>query len=178
VEQPAEQFNRRLRDEGLPVQVANMSSIWSVVYTRPSRYNWMLQYYLRAEGLALSWIGTGRFIFSLNYTDADFEAVTSKFVTAARAMQQDGWWCPIFGDKHIDQAANPAGDGCSPPQTETPPHPRRIVLRRHRIEQLAAHQVERRHVIELDIVKRIGQDFAAHASPVSTSLMKNSWTVR
>ena len=88
----AEQFNRRLRDEGLPVQVANMSSIWSVVYTRPSRYNWMLQYYLRAEGLALSWIGTGRFIFSLNYTDADFEAVTSKFVTAARAMQQDGWW--------------------------------------------------------------------------------------
>jgi glutamate-1-semialdehyde 2,1-aminomutase len=42
--------------------------------------------------LALSWIGTGRFIFSLNYTDADFEAVTSKFVTAARAMQQDGWW--------------------------------------------------------------------------------------
>jgi len=88
----AEQFNRRLRDEGLPVQVANMSSIWSVVYTRPSRYNWMLQYYLRAEGLALSWIGTGRFIFSLNYTDADLEAVTNKFATAAKAMQQDGWW--------------------------------------------------------------------------------------
>ena len=35
----------------------------------------MLQYYLRAEGLALSWVGTGRLIFSLNYTDADFEAV-------------------------------------------------------------------------------------------------------
>ena len=88
----AEQFNRRLRDEGLPVQVVNMSSIWSVVYTQPSRYNWMLQYYLRAEGLALSWIGTGRFIFSLNYTDADLEAVTNKFATAAKAMQQDGWW--------------------------------------------------------------------------------------
>jgi glutamate-1-semialdehyde 2,1-aminomutase len=88
----AGQLNQRLRDEGLPVQVANMSSIWSVVYTRPSRYNWMLQYYLRAEGLALSWIGTGRFIFSLNYTDANFEAVTNCFVTAAKAMQEDGWW--------------------------------------------------------------------------------------
>ena len=87
-----DRFNRRLRDEGMPVQVVNLSSIWSVVYTQPSRYNWMLQYYLRAEGLALSWIGTGRIIFSLNYTDADFEAVTNKFVTACKAMSQDGWW--------------------------------------------------------------------------------------
>ena len=46
-----------------------------VHYTEPSRYNWMLQYYLRAEGLALSWVGTGRLIFSLNYTDADFAEV-------------------------------------------------------------------------------------------------------
>ena len=52
----------------------------------------MLQYYLRAEGLALSWIGTGRLIFSLNYTDADFDAVADRFVAAARAMQRDGWW--------------------------------------------------------------------------------------
>ena len=28
----------------------------------------MFQYYLRAEDLALSWVGTGRLIFSLNYT--------------------------------------------------------------------------------------------------------------
>lgn len=86
------QLNERLRKESLPVKVENMSSIWTVCYSQPSRYNWMLQYYLRAEGLALSWVGTGRLIFSLNYTDADFAAVADRFVTAAKAMQQDGWW--------------------------------------------------------------------------------------
>jgi len=88
----AEQLNSRLRDEGLPVQVANMSTIWTVSYTLPSRYNWMLQYYLRAEGLALSWVGTGRLIFSLAYGDADFVAVADKFIAAARAMEHDGFW--------------------------------------------------------------------------------------
>jgi glutamate-1-semialdehyde 2,1-aminomutase len=88
----AELLNQRLLDAGLPVQVANLSSIWTVFYTRPSRYNWMLQFYLREQGLALSWVGTGRLIFSLNYSDADFEAVCSRFVMAAQAMEADGWW--------------------------------------------------------------------------------------
>jgi glutamate-1-semialdehyde 2,1-aminomutase len=52
----------------------------------------MLQFYLRAEGLALSWVGTGRLIFSLNYDDAAFEQVQRRFVAAARQMQADGWW--------------------------------------------------------------------------------------
>jgi glutamate-1-semialdehyde 2,1-aminomutase len=88
----AERFNARLKAEGLPVQVANVSSIWTVFYTEPSRYNWMLQYYLRLEGLALSWVGTGRFIFSLNYSEADFEVVLERFVAAAKRMAADGWW--------------------------------------------------------------------------------------
>jgi len=87
-----EKLNRRLRDNDLPVRIENMSSIWNVLYAQPSRYNWMFQYYLRAEGLALSWIGTGRIIFSLNYTDEDFEAVADRFEAASKAMQQDGWW--------------------------------------------------------------------------------------
>ena len=85
-------LNQKMTDAGLPVRVANISSIWTVMYTAPSRYNWLLQYYLRAQGLALSWVGTGRLIFSLNYGDADFEAVCNRFVAAARAMQADGWW--------------------------------------------------------------------------------------
>jgi glutamate-1-semialdehyde 2,1-aminomutase len=88
----ADDLNRLLREAELPVEVANVSSIWTVSYTRASRYNWMLQFYLRAHGLALSWIGTGRLIFSLNYTDADFQAVAERFVAAAKAMQADGWW--------------------------------------------------------------------------------------
>ena len=47
---------------------------------------------MRAEDLLLSWIGTGRLIFSLNYSDADFATVADRFVAAASAMQRDGWW--------------------------------------------------------------------------------------
>ncbi len=85
-------LNARLSAEGLPPRAANLSTIWTILYELPSRYNWMFQYYLRAEGLALSWVGTGRLIFSLNYTDADFQAVADRFVAAAAKMRADGWW--------------------------------------------------------------------------------------
>ncbi len=85
-------LNAQLAAAGVPVRVANLSSIWTVLYTTPSRYNWMLQFYLRAEGLALSWVGTGRLIFSLDYSDADFAAVADRFTAACQAMQDDGWW--------------------------------------------------------------------------------------
>jgi glutamate-1-semialdehyde 2,1-aminomutase len=88
----AQQMNRRLEAAGVPARVAHLSSIWTVTYTQPSRYNWMLQYYLRAEGLALSWVGSGRIIFSLNYSDDEFAQVVERFVTAAAKMHADGWW--------------------------------------------------------------------------------------
>ncbi|OPH82581.1 aminotransferase class III-fold pyridoxal phosphate-dependent enzyme [Nitrobacter vulgaris] len=88
----AKQLNDLLSARNLAVRVSNLSSIWTVHYTEPSRYNWMFQYYLRAEGLALSWVGTGRLIFSLNYNDADFSVVADRFVTAAENMKRDGWW--------------------------------------------------------------------------------------
>jgi glutamate-1-semialdehyde 2,1-aminomutase len=88
----AKALNDRLAAQNLPVRVCNLSSIWMVHYTEPSRYNWMFQYYLRAEGLALSWVGTGRLIFSLNFGDGDFAAVADRFVAAAEKMKRDGWW--------------------------------------------------------------------------------------
>ena len=99
----ARQLNQRFESAALPVRVANLSSIWTVCYTHPSRYNWMFQFYLRAAGIALSWVGSGRCIFSLNYTDADFDAVCDKIVHAGQAMQGDGWWwrSPALTDKSI-----------------------------------------------------------------------------
>jgi len=88
----AAELNQRLSAAQLPVHVSHLSSIWTLTYSLPSRYNWMFQFYLRAAGLALSWVGTGRLIFSLNYSDADFEAVADRVLSAAAQMARDGWW--------------------------------------------------------------------------------------
>jgi len=85
-------LNARLEAARVPVRVANLVSVWTILYRQPSRYNWMFQFYLRAAGLTLSWVGTGRLIFSHNYSDADFAAVAERFVRAAEAMRADGWW--------------------------------------------------------------------------------------
>jgi glutamate-1-semialdehyde 2,1-aminomutase len=90
----ARTLNERLRAAQLPVHVSNLSTIWTLNYLRPSRYNWMFQYYLRAQGLALSWVGTARLVFSLNYGEADFATVADRIVSAAEAMRRDGWWWP------------------------------------------------------------------------------------
>jgi glutamate-1-semialdehyde 2,1-aminomutase len=85
-------LNQSLAAKDIPVKVVNMSSIWTVLYTQPACYNWLFQHYLRLEGLALSWVGTGRLIFSINYSDDDFQAVVNRFVRAGENMQRDGWW--------------------------------------------------------------------------------------
>tara|TARA_R110001592_G_scaffold357416_1_gene660671 strand:- start:256432 stop:258147 length:1716 start_codon:yes stop_codon:yes gene_type:complete len=88
----AAMLNQRLRAADLPVEIANLHTIWTVLYRTPSRYNWMLQFYLRAEGLELSWVGSGRMIMSFNFTHAEFEQVVTRFVAAATRMKADGWW--------------------------------------------------------------------------------------
>jgi glutamate-1-semialdehyde 2,1-aminomutase len=88
----AQALNERLRADNLPVRVANLSSIWMLTYTQPSRYNWMLQFYLRAAGLALSWVGSGRLIFRIDLCDADFDNIAQRLHSAVAAMHGDGWW--------------------------------------------------------------------------------------
>ncbi|PCM44420.1 aminotransferase class III-fold pyridoxal phosphate-dependent enzyme [Marinobacter sp. ANT_B65] len=85
-------FNQRLEAESLPLRITNIHSILSVLYTKPSRYNWMFQFYLRQAGLELSWTGTGRLIMSYSFTDEEFSEVIERFITAAHQMQADGWW--------------------------------------------------------------------------------------
>jgi glutamate-1-semialdehyde 2,1-aminomutase len=88
----AARMNARLEQAGVPVRVSHLSSIWTVQFLQPSRYHWMLQFYLRAEGLALAWVGTGRLIFGMHFDDETFEMVVQRFVAAAVRMRADGWW--------------------------------------------------------------------------------------
>jgi glutamate-1-semialdehyde 2,1-aminomutase len=88
-------LNDRLAASGLSLRVAALGSVWTFLFAKPSRYLWMLQLYLRAEGLALSWVGTGRAIFSLDYTEADYQLVADRIVAAATKMRDAGWcWAP------------------------------------------------------------------------------------
>ncbi|MCA8967919.1 MAG: hypothetical protein KDC48_23770 [Planctomycetes bacterium] len=85
-------MNQALQAAGLPLRVTNLTSVWTVTFTQPSRYHWLLQYYLRAAGIALSWVGSGRLIFTHDFDDAAFDDVVRRFVEAGRAMAADGWW--------------------------------------------------------------------------------------
>jgi glutamate-1-semialdehyde 2,1-aminomutase len=88
----AQATNRALADAKLPLRVMNLATVWTVLFTEPGRYNWLLQYYLRAEGVTLSWVGTGRCLGTMDFTDKDYEALRIKLVDAAGRMHGDGWW--------------------------------------------------------------------------------------
>jgi len=84
--------NEKLAAASLPLRVVHLATVWTVLFKAPSRYNWLLQYYLRAERITLSWVGTGRCLISLDFTPADYRDLQTKFLHAAQQMKRDGWW--------------------------------------------------------------------------------------
>lgn len=86
--------NKSFKDKGYPLELSNWFSVWSMMYTAPGRYHWMLQYYMRDAGVALSWVGTGRCLFSLDWTEADYEELLKRMLDACKMMQEGGWWEP------------------------------------------------------------------------------------
>jgi glutamate-1-semialdehyde 2,1-aminomutase len=84
--------NQRLADASLPLRVVNLATVWTVLFKAPSRFNWLLQYYLRAEGVTLSWVGTGRCLSSMDFTAEDYHSLQEKLFNAACQMKRDGWW--------------------------------------------------------------------------------------
>ena len=84
--------NTQLGTLDLPAMVMNLGTVWTVLFKQPGRYNWLLQYYLRAEGVTLSWVGTGRCMSSLDFTEGDYDELRTKIVSAAENMKRDGWW--------------------------------------------------------------------------------------
>lgn len=85
-------FNEQLNKHQLPIKITHMHSVLSVLYTKPSCYNWMLQFYLRKHHIELAWTGTGRLIMSLNFSDKAFRQLVAHFIAAATEMAEDGWW--------------------------------------------------------------------------------------
>lgn len=89
-------FNDLMQSRSYPVSAEALSTVWTLNFLTPSRYHWMLQYYLRDAGLALSWVGSGRLIFCVNMDEDVFEQVLQRFDSACIQMKEGGWWeCPL-----------------------------------------------------------------------------------
>eukprot|EP00932_Pfiesteria_piscicida_P010614 SRR837773.21596.p1 GENE.SRR837773.21596~~SRR837773.21596.p1 ORF type:complete len:161 (+),score=56.65 SRR837773.21596:47-484(+) len=90
--------NAEFKAKGYPIELANWFSVWSILYKEPGRYHWMFQYYLKDAGVNLSWVGTGRLLFSLEWTKKDYDRLLERMLVACEAMKQGGWWEPPVGN--------------------------------------------------------------------------------
>jgi len=86
--------NSKFKEKGYPVKLTSWFSVWSILYTQPGRYHWMFQYYLRDAGVNLSWVGTGRLLFSLEWKREDYSRLLERMLVACEQMTAGGWWEP------------------------------------------------------------------------------------
>jgi len=86
--------NAAFKEHGFPIKLSNWYSVWSILYTEPGRYHWMFQYYLKDAGVNLSWVGTGRLLFSLEWKKADYDRLLERLLVACAEMKKGGWWEP------------------------------------------------------------------------------------
>lgn len=84
-------LNQLLAQNGLPLRFEGMPTIWALIFAQPGRFHWLFQFYLRREGIVMSWVGTGRLIFNLGFSADEFDAFCRRFVSAAKRFQEDGW---------------------------------------------------------------------------------------
>eukprot|EP00039_Didymoeca_costata_P000508 m.45896 g.45896 ORF g.45896 m.45896 type:complete len:674 (-) comp10308_c0_seq1:1227-3248(-) len=84
--------NKALEENDIPLRCASYSTVWTMLFQTPGRYHWILQYYLKDEGINLSWVGTGRLNFSLDFEDEDLVLVRERLIRACLRMKDDGWW--------------------------------------------------------------------------------------
>merc|ERR1711920_561169 len=87
--------NKAFLEKEYPIKLVNWFSVFSIMYTTPGRFHWMFQYYLKDEGVNLSWVGTGRLLFSLNWETSDYERLLERLLRACEAMKEAKWWEPV-----------------------------------------------------------------------------------
>jgi len=49
---------------------------------------------MKDAGINLSWVGTGRLLFSLDWKAKDFDRLHDRIISACGSMKEGGWWEP------------------------------------------------------------------------------------
>merc|ERR1740138_1114883 len=74
--------NLAFKEKDYPIKLTNWFSVWSVLYTKPGRYHWMFQYYCKDAGINMSWVGSGRLLFSLEWKKEHYDRLLDRLLVA------------------------------------------------------------------------------------------------
>merc|ERR1711881_633730 len=67
-------------------------NMWCVCFHHSSAYHFLFPCYLRDAGLQLVWVGAGKALVNLEFSEQDLEQLTGIIVSAAKKFKDDGWW--------------------------------------------------------------------------------------